>query len=372
MITPTIKNYNNSLRFRPLALNLLLLLVVILLLFLVSELAIRVFYLQKYNKPILESPRRSLSGALVLDNYLGWRSNQSYKFKGVKLSKDGTKYAADVSFLKDGFREYSKSANNNKRLLFIGDSYTQALEVSNNKTYYHLIGRELGVQIYSYGVGGYGSLQESMLLEQILTQVNPDLLIWQLSSNDIINNDPELEGKSTINNNRMLRPFLVNSQVEYHTTTSNTFLSFNSLPGYSLLAFVFIHQLDRFRALNTAEQSIESEINRAGFNHPDLLRSVQSTKNIFKQAVLNLKDIPVLSFVASEPQDIVLAPALRNCALESGFTFVDGVSEAIFSSDNGRGSHFHINGHWNELGHQLVAKILVNSIKDIQQILQQN
>lgn len=364
MISPTIKNYNYYSKFRPLALNLLLVLVVVLLLFSASELAIRVFYLQKYNQPIFENPRNSSSGALVLDNYLGWRANESYKFKGDRLSKDGTKYPVDVSFLKDGFRAYSESANkNNKRLLFIGDSYTQALEVSNNKTYYHLIGSELGVQIYSYGVGGYGSLQESMLLEQILTQVNPTLLIWQLSSNDIINNDSLLEGKSTINNNRMLRPFLVNSQVEYHITTSNTFLNFNGLPGYSLLAFVFIHQLDRFRAINTAEQSVEFEINRTGFSHPDLIRSVQTTKNIFKQAFLNLKDIPILSFVAREPQDVVLATAIRNCALESGFTFVDGVSEAIFSNDNGRGSHFHINGHWNELGHQLVAKILVNSIK---------
>ena len=43
-------------------------------------------------------------------------------------------------------------------------------------------------QVFSYGCGGYGSLQEYMILDKYFDIIDPDIIIIQTSSNDISDN----------------------------------------------------------------------------------------------------------------------------------------------------------------------------------------
>jgi hypothetical protein len=98
-------------------------------------------------------------------------------------------------------------ASDKPRVFVIGDSFTQAPEdASDGKTYYSDL-KKLGLEVFAYGGSGYGSLQEFMILDRYYNVVKPDLIVWQYSTNDVVNNSPELETASRVNNNGMVRPY---------------------------------------------------------------------------------------------------------------------------------------------------------------------
>ena len=104
---------------------------------------------------------------------------------------------------------------NSKRpkILVLGDSHTQGEFISNEKLYYAKLS-EMG-EVFAYGNGGFGNLQELMVLEDFLSVIKPDVIVWQLSSNDIVNNSYELEFLSVKDNNGLRRPYLEDGNIVY-------------------------------------------------------------------------------------------------------------------------------------------------------------
>jgi len=94
------------------------------------------------------------------------------------------------------------------KLLFIGDSFTQASDVSNDETYYHRFAELSGLDTYAIGASGYGTLQEKKLLERLLrvSGLRPDILVLQFCSNDFVDNSPTLERESIALTQR-IRPY---------------------------------------------------------------------------------------------------------------------------------------------------------------------
>ena len=127
------------------------------------------------------------------------------------MDAGGNRYLIEYKTNKDGFRLFGNLKNNKKRkVMFVGDSFTHAVQVSNNKTYYGILGDALPIEVFAYGGGGYGTLQEFMIINKWLDVVKPDMVILQYCSNDFINNHFELELRSNRNNNGMRRPYLTN------------------------------------------------------------------------------------------------------------------------------------------------------------------
>jgi hypothetical protein len=69
--------------------------------------------------------------------------------------------------------------------------------------------------IFAYGGGGYGTLQEYMILDRYVDKINPDMVLWQFCANDLIINSHELESASFSNNNQMKRPYYENDQIKW-------------------------------------------------------------------------------------------------------------------------------------------------------------
>jgi hypothetical protein len=184
-----------------------------------GEIALRFYHLWWFDISIIDGqPRHQSSRSfspITLDDQLGWRTTENYRFEGTKHSSDGIQYPARVSQDENGFRMSGNVSSNKPKIFVIGDSFTQAVDASDDKTYYAIVKQLLDVEIFAYGAGGYGSLQEFLIFDKYFDLVKPDIVLWQYSMNDIINNSPELEAASRINNNGMVRPYLWNDQIQY-------------------------------------------------------------------------------------------------------------------------------------------------------------
>jgi lysophospholipase L1-like esterase len=85
------------------------------------------------------------------------------------------------------------------RILFLGDSFTEAIQVPLQKTFHHLIEKELNeradfsVEVISMGRSGSGTQKCYEILMETGLQYDPDLVLMQFLSNDLIDNSPPLK-----------------------------------------------------------------------------------------------------------------------------------------------------------------------------------
>lgn len=84
-----------------------------------------------------------------------------------------------------------------QRVLLLGDSFVQAAQVELEQG----LGRQLdqrlpGAEVLSAGVPGAGAATALLLLQELGPSLQPDLVVWaMLSSNDVLNASPLLDGK---------------------------------------------------------------------------------------------------------------------------------------------------------------------------------
>src|SRR6188472_4275529 len=134
--------------------------------FLLGELAIRTVHFLRDDIPFTETPSGRV-GAIVLDPRLGWRATDWYAQDLIETTARGAVYTVHRSQGSHGFRQYGNVQSRKPKLLIIGDSFTQASAVSDDRTYHALLKRQLGMEVFAYGAGGYGTLQEYLILDEV-------------------------------------------------------------------------------------------------------------------------------------------------------------------------------------------------------------
>jgi len=102
-------------------------------------------------------------------------------------------------------REHTKAKPpNTLRVAVLGDSFTEAIHVPVEQTFWSKLERKLGnceavkgrknVEVMNFGVQGYGTAQELIMLRKKVWDYSPDIVILAFFiGNDIINNSPQLE-----------------------------------------------------------------------------------------------------------------------------------------------------------------------------------
>jgi lysophospholipase L1-like esterase len=161
----------------------------------VCELGLR---LAGFNAPIWFGP----------DERLGWGMRP-----GVEgwYTKEGHAY---VRVNQEGFRDVDHSVgkpSRTYRIAVIGDSAVEALQVDMKAAFWWqlqeklrscpaLNGRE--VEVLAFGVSGYGTAQQYLLLQSTAMRYRPDAVLLAFAGNDVINNSPRLEDENE-------RPFFV-------------------------------------------------------------------------------------------------------------------------------------------------------------------
>src|SRR5438552_1656647 len=117
------------------------------------------------------------------DNYRGWGLNPGshgyYRREGgayVRISHDGFRGPDYPRYKPPGVF----------RVAVLGDSYVEAIQVSEDKTFTTVIGRDLThcplvqgkrVESMNFGVDGYGTAQELVTLRRKVWQYSPDLVV---------------------------------------------------------------------------------------------------------------------------------------------------------------------------------------------------
>jgi hypothetical protein len=346
--------------------TLLLPLVSVFLLIGILETLIRSYHFVRYKISFVDG-QPTKSGELSpisLDMELGWRATESYRSNGKKSSADGTRYSVDISQDENGFRMFGNPSSDRLKVLVIGDSHTQAVSVSNDKTYYAVLKGLLDVEVFAYGASGYGSLQELMIFSKYFDRVRPDLVLWQYSANDLINNSPELEAASSINNNGLVRPYWINHRISY-------ILPKKQGRGVRLFAlqhcricYMVLNRLDRLAA--KIEKTVETETGIGGRAHAAFLRSLAVTDEIIEKVSKVAGRVPIVAFIVggSSPFGPEYIEGLREISRRHNIIPLTDIDEAILGAEKKGAIVRAADGsHWNELGHDIAGRAIADSLR---------
>jgi hypothetical protein len=130
-----------------------------------------------------------------LDPQLGW---------ALRANKYGVINAG-------GFRDLERFLDKPEgvyRIAVLGDEYSEALDTRLQDTWWSRLGPRLeacgfrNVEVLNFGVGGYSTAQESVLLESAAMRYRPDLVLVQFSGGDVAENSFSLAANK-------LRPFFI-------------------------------------------------------------------------------------------------------------------------------------------------------------------
>ena len=283
----------------------------------------------------------------------GWHVIPDITVTGRLGDMSGQLYDIDYGTNEHGFRSWGDVKSKRPKILVLGDSHTHGEFISNEKLYYAKLS-EIG-EIFAYGNGGFGNLQELMMLEDFLSVIKPDVIVWQLSSNDIVNNSYELEFLSVKDNNGLRRPYLEDGNIVYRLP--------KPLPGlrwlganHSKLLYYLLSRWDMRQALDRfiSNQTL-FHLLREGEHQEKLQRAANATATIMSAFVGFSGDVPIYAFIADA--DPPMNGFIYQIVTQLGIEQIDVQPMLTSARDSGE-EIFTFDGiHWNNLGHQIVGML---------------
>lgn len=332
----------------------------LLLVFAIAEISLRLYHFHKYGISLLNDANH---GLVSNDTKLGWRTSPNIYYR-VSL-KDALKktYKVHVATDEHGFRSFGDTNSGKTKLFFVGDSFTAAMTVSNDKTYHAQVGAILGdVEVFAYGAGGYGSLQEFMILDQYLDLIKPDIVVWQFYENDFLDNDHDLDFMKFFYNAGTPRPYLdlVGNVLYRYATYDNLFWE---LPVWIAENVRLLKILNaRFSRLMNGpvpEDIADSAATREAFS-----RSERVTRMIMEQVKRRAGKIPVYLFCVTDKKPYY--DAIRNICNSAGIRFIAGVPRGLseYERERPRSTRAADGEHLNEKGNSVVAEQIVRALNE--------
>ena len=338
-----------------------LLLLLMALLLALGEVAIRSVHLLRDGIPFFESSAGGRVGSITLDPDLGWKATEHYQESLVEKTYKGTLYQVRRSQTQYGFRRYGDVNARRLKLLVIGDSFTHGAAVSDDRTYHALLSTLLNIEVFAYGAGGYGTLQEFLILDRYLDTIQPDAILWQYCVNDFINNDNALERLSHINNNGWIRPYWRDGSIQLLSPKESSIQVRDWINRHSRFLYFVVTRLDRLRAANTRD-TVEVDIEAEGMRHAGFARSVRTTDELMGKVRARVGSRPIMAFdcAQAEPYN----QAFRDISTHHAITYWEDVAPVVqAAADRGEDVYAADGGHWNERGHELVAQRLATHLR---------
>lgn len=303
---------------------------------------LRLFY---FVKDKIHGSRMSFS------DYIGWENIPGISWKYLVSGYGEIEYSTK----RFGFRLFGDVNSNKTKIFVIGDSLTQCSTVSDGKTYYDYIKKNNNnVEMFSYGCGGYGSLQEYMIIDKYYDVIKPHMILWQFTSNDIINNDHELESASFRHNNHMTRPYYKDGRIERLYPKQNRGWFYATVQASYILRLVDI----RVNILKAEKYgSIEDELSE---DHPLFKRAVNTTSEIMGLVRKRVGNIPIVAFCGINEK--WLGDTFLKICKKYDIQYIQNIPESI---EKAKEFGMIVDGspndaHWNDVGHSIVGKIILD------------
>lgn len=313
------------------------------------------------------------------DAALGWRPRPNFTAEISVQDQSGGSYLANYNTNRHGFRAFGDLDSDKPRILFIGDSWTGDPNTSDDDAYFSIVGQNLPVEVFAIGGGGYGTLQELMLLRKFSERIQPDIFVLQYSDNDLINNSFALEGPRITRNQKYFRPYRVNGETIYR------------LPPDS--PYILLHRVSRlFRTLDALLTTAQYKIYDGYYPPPheayDGLVPAHSPEQQAEIATYRAEAITttralmaemnralppttkLLTFTASsdDPNELAIWQTL---AEQTGFTAYPSVSQKVETAETaGEIVRVADGAHWNRLGNRIAGEELSHLLAEEMTLLQ--
>lgn len=290
---------------------------------------------------------------LIFSEYVGWQSQENAFWKRKTRGYGEITYTT----VKYGFRVFGDVNTDKIKIFVIGDSYTQGTTVSDGNLYYDYLKKKLdNIEVFAYGAGGYGSLQEYMILDKYYDLIRPDIVIWQFCSNDLINNSYNLESASSINNSHMERPFYKKGRIEWLYPNQNWGSAYNML-NYSYL-FRFLNK--RFSILKAETRGTIEDV--LTVDNPLMQESIKTTIEIMNLVKERVGDVPVIAFDVDKLHKKWVGNSFEVISRKSAIHFISNIPKTLAEAKEKGiavdGGNF--NTHWSKAGHAIAGDILLN------------
>jgi lysophospholipase L1-like esterase len=304
----------------------------------------------------------------LYDSELGWTLKRN--FKHIYKEKDlyNNQYSSLYSTDSFGARTFIQKGSSNKinpsvRILVVGDSFTMDPYVGNNEMWYSILANKISkntqqnVKVLAFGGGGYGSLQQLLLLQrykEYIDNFSPNIFILQFCSNDFANNSFNIEKASFALSQYMRRPYLINNKIYYYDGLLTYFFQKNILTRDSR---VFAKSIFLFELLLRKYFSSNNNISNDKINE---------AKNITKNILTKISSLypNTESYIFSCSNNTSeLNRDWKKLAKESNFIILDESSNFIDKASNLNKKIFYKDsGHLNILGNLLWGELIYKDI----------
>jgi len=306
-------------------------------------------------------------GSIYKPTKYGWTTPENSTRLRTVEDEPGQFHTVENRYFSAGFKRWGHLNSPHPKVFILGDSYTEMNYVSNGDEWYGSLEKAFApVEWFVYGAGGYGSLQEYMVLNDYLDQIKPDLLLWQFCPNDYINNSYLWDRKYYPYNNLGVRPYLEQGHIVYKFPMPWSFLRQYSKIADLLLYIYDANMLDRTRtsprprALFHSDQifdPIESPLTA-----PEKEALYRGTLAILRMARERARGIPFFLFSTDQSGE----RGEREAALcrETGITCIPGVWDYL-EQQKAQGVTVEVvnNRHWNKAGNRYVGDYLVQYLR---------
>lgn len=351
-----------------------------------SEIVIRIFFPQNLNYT-------------EFDNTLMYRHIPNFE-----VSYHRQEYSTQIKFNSKGLRDYEYSYDKPKgtyRILLLGSSFSQALQVPLDKTYENILeekfnsnGKYQKYEIINSAVGGYGTSQELFFLRNEGLKYKPDLILLDFSMRDITENS--ISPLVTLRDGKLIENIPVKASLP------KRFLLFCSRYSHlcSLLQTALLEDADK----NGFLHSIPAKI-MPGSGNPAPKQRVKKAELFYKndtpafddaleETFLLIKEIkktadenkiPLVMFIIPHREQVDNLK-FKEFAKENNLNEKDLEYDKIqkltlkFAKENNINAfdmlpyfrqkninntfYFDIDGHWNGKGHELAADLLYEYLKN--------
>jgi hypothetical protein len=329
-----------------------------------AEAVLRYYQYSKYGIELLSDANH---GIISKDDRLGWKTSPNLHYRSRERDALNREYPVKVSTDGHGCRSFGNPLAARTKLLFLGDSFTAAVNVGDDKTYHGVLGSLLGdVEVFACGAGGYGSLQEFMLLDQYLDLIKPDAVLVQFYDNDFLDNDPSLDMIKSLYNTGTPRPYLEPSGAvaSRYATYDGLFWTLPAHIADNLRLLKFLNnRLAIALSRLPKSRSATEEIARLGATHEGFRRSASTTQAIMAMIKKKAGGVPVYLFCITDRQPYY--ETIRSICEEVGLRFIEGVPQALGARERQQplSTKAADREHLNEIGNRVVAESLLESLK---------
>lgn len=335
--------------------NLVLVLITLMICFLLLEICIRWFYPQ-----LNMNTHNGEIGIMYKPNWHGGYTTKEF--------------STDIRINSQGFRDIEFVHDEYPTVLFIGDSFTAALEVSLNDTFHKRLNTSIeDTKFYALGHGGYDVSKMYLLYLNYVPELDPDVVVLLFfPHNDVLDTHyNRLEPTITYRENQLT----INYNTEIFFLGLKRYIESKSQAVYFIESTIYkaVKSTSRQETLNAYELYLRND-------KPYMDDAWEKTAALFwamqRRAIQEDRKLYIVRIPLKEELNDALAEELAiqldvdNLNLSvSGERFSQMCSTYHFSCldladyfKNQSDLYFEENAHWNARGHEQVALALYNLI----------